>query len=388
MKQCVYILPLLMSSLYAGGQWVEEDDYYDDVVYEAYEDDSIGYGNSYLAQNNATPQKDAQNTKRSSLFSHREPLEAKRVNFFVSYLFWKTLEDNLEYVIKGEEVPSSQVAPFVPADANGDFKFGTMGWSSGVRAGLGYTFNHDLWDVFGIYTYYSTDGTHETKRPKKAGLNLETTFRDNSGIFAPNGKAHSHASLVYMEGDLLLGRRFLISDDILLKLLMGMLGTNFDQHWRIRYSGTVNGVKSTNHIQNNWEYSAGGARLGVNLDWYMGWGLSLIGQFSGALTLGYYDFFYKAFNKTTNPNPTGVAHFKETRIVPTAQAMLGLEWGKFYNSWGFYFSAGYEVNSWFGLHLLPVTPYSPGGFDTERFPFHRDGNVSFHGLNLTAGFSF
>lgn len=55
MKQCVYILPFLMSSLYAGGQWVEEDDYYDDVVYEAYEDDSIGYSNSYLAQNSANP---------------------------------------------------------------------------------------------------------------------------------------------------------------------------------------------------------------------------------------------------------------------------------------------------------------------------------------------
>ena len=320
------------------------------------------------------------------------PKCSRGLYFFGEYLYWKADQDNLEYCTVDLTPDSSSDAastpPFLPGDANGQFHCASLKWTPGVRGGLGIPLAHDNWELLGIYTYHYSDGRQEVDKPSASNLFLNGNFRENLG--AVPQRASSNINLKFQQGDVLLSRKFDPSGNIFLKMTMGLAGAWFEQFWTVKYSApTTEFAHNTSKVHNNWQYYGGGGRLGLDLDWNMGRGISFYGRFSGAVLLGRYKFHYYAHNPNTSALPTGYANFDELRYVPNTQVGLGFKW------FGCIFGAnmdiqlGYELNSWWNVHMLPVTPWIPAGQpNSEKFTFHRNGNVCFQGFTGRVGFNF
>lgn len=312
--------------------------------------------------------------------------------FFGEYLYWKADQDNLEFCTVDRH-PDSSVDPnsvpqFLPDDANGKFHFASLNWTPGVRGGLGIPLQRDNWQLLGIYTYHYSDGRQQAKKPNNPDLFLNGNFREN--VQADPLVALSEINLKFQQGDVLLAKCFNPCEALFMKLTMGLTGAWFEQYWTVEYQApTAQYPINTNKIKNDWKYYGGGGRLGLDLDWNMGKGISFFGRFSGAVVMGRYKFHYFAHNPNFSTFPTGDANFDEIRYVPNTQVALGFKW------FGCIFGAntdiqlGYELNSWWNVHMLPVTPWVPSGAaDSEKYTFHRNGNVSFQGFTGRIGFKF
>ncbi len=312
---------------------------------------------------------------------------------FGEFLYWKADQDNLEFCTVDKHpdsnTESSSTPPNLPDDANGKFHFASLDWKPGYRIGVGCPLKCGQWQLLGTYTYYTSEGYQKAEKPSDPNLFLNGNFREN--VETEPLLATSDITLKFQQGDVLLAKRFDPTRNIFLKVFMGVTGAYFEQNWTIKYTApTAQFPINTNKIQNDWKYYGGGGRLGLDLDWNLGKGVSFYGRFSGAVILGRYKFHNFAHNPNFSTLPTGDSHFNETRYVPNTQAGLGFKW------FGCVFGAhtdiqiGYELNSWWNIHMLPVTPWIPSGNvgDTEKYTFHRNGNINFQGFTAKIGFLF
>ena len=329
--------------------------------------------------------KTAQIKVREGIFLYREPMAYTGFSCYVDYLLWKPVEDNLEFAIRDNQrdsaTDSSATPTLLASDANGTYQFANLDIDSGFRLSGAYTFPYDKFECRGEYTYFSSSGTQHAYKPNDPNLYLKGTFRENVG--GPVGIASSHINLTLNELELRIGKRLHPSKQILATFFMGVSGAWFAQDWNIHYTG-VSG--SINQISNDWSFSGAGPRLGVNLEWHVGQGISLFGLFSGSVIVGEYDFRYSAQDPTYSAYPTGVAKYDEGRAIPNVHLITGLAYGQFYQWWGFEAMLGYEANSWFGIFRLPVSATQTASGET--YNFYRDGNLTLQGLTGRIRFAF
>ena len=293
--------------------------------------------------------------KPPAIYDYRMPIEETAVLVGAEFLYWTVEESSLNYAVDG-------------TGGKGITKHGDFDWNPGVRAHLGYRFRRDFWEVVGQYTYFHTNGSDSTGAPLTTAfpsLNIGTVSRATSGL-----------SFDYQGVDLYLARRFLVSKALILKLMMGATGAFFDQDWTVKYFGT-----EVTKIRNDWRYSAGGIRFGLDSDWYLGRGFSFVGLGSLAGLVGNYK------NDTFIGKPSMV--FQNTRLSDTrgvfhVQMRLGPSYGKRFERCAFQIFATYELNVWANLQeMLQAT----GTTSTFRI-IQQQSNVGLHGLTAGIHFSF
>lgn len=329
----------------------------------------------------------------------------------IEFLWWKAYEGALDYAVKGQK--GANPGNDQSIGATGSLKSATFAWAPGYRLYLGYRFPPDFWELEACYTYYHSSHDNKTSfpsgyppntvgppttQPEKATVG---TFLQNTA--APVRSAKSSLSLNYNLGDLLLGRRFLATDALLLRLLVGATGAWIDQHFHYKYlpgsfiDSEVNlGQGSTVKGKEDWNFSGGGMRIGLDTDWFIGKGFSLLAEGSLALIFGSYSKI--SYNKTNNHVPTDIPtnnpfpqvttdlKMHDYRFVPHIQLKFMPAWGKQFGKFGLLVYAGYELNLFANLQeVYRSLLYSPQSINSRPSTFTY-GMLGIQGL--TAGLKF
>jgi hypothetical protein len=305
------------------------------------------------------------------------------------FLYWLVNEGSLDYAIgmEGKAWSDSQNTYAV-----GDFKNASFDWSPGLRISGGYFKAPHFWDVIAQFTYLPSFGENKAHAPHETDEFLNGTWiqpdAQTSSAALPLKHAHSRIKLDYYAFDFLFSRRFHTNEHLRINLVGGLTSALFDQDWKVFYKDIENQHAK---IKNSWRFEGLGLRMGLKIDWYMGWNIYLTGTASSALLSGWYK--NKAYEKTNalvpdtdNSRPLHNTEYHDNRLVFNGQMMLGPSWQKAFVKNRVEVVAGYEFNIWTNMHQIYRSSASAATAAKETYI--NDSNVSLQGLTLRASVDF
>lgn len=226
--------------------------------------------------------------------------EVDGTNWFLTFdlLYWRARVGGTEYAYTDQDRAAT-------LPIKGRKKHMEFSWDWGIRAGLGYKFEHDGWDFHGEYTWWDTSGSDSVR----AGLNSSIIpTRGSSSItgaspFIYCTSAKALYDLEYQAVNLELGRDYYVSSTVSLRSHWGVKTAWIDQEERVRYTGgdpsqnanlTFLGLQgNTVHVKDYCDYWGIGPRTGIDTRWYMGNQLSIFGNVAGSLLWGHFDINHK-----------------------------------------------------------------------------------------------
>jgi len=303
------------------------------------------------------------------------------VNLFITadFIYWGAKEDQLEFCqtvaatfVTGTPVTNLDQGSVIRPDLN---------WNPGFKAGLGYDFCHDGWDVYAEYTWYhvnnfrtSVDITDTSLVIADAywGVNLDftTPFYQTS-----SSRWNLHFNVI----DANLGRNFYVSPRLAFRPSLGLKGTWQKQNYRVEFAtAAVDDIDAADNVMNNkMNYWGVGIRGGLNSSWHFTREFSLIGDL--ALT-----GLWETFNVTRVDRSalTGINNVNEkdnfSTLKPVIEWMIGLRWEMWIccDAYHLAFDAAYEQQFWLSQNQLQT------GF------FSSNGDLVFQGLTAKARFDF
>ncbi|MGE0197936.1 MAG: Lpg1974 family pore-forming outer membrane protein [Simkaniaceae bacterium] len=317
------------------------------------------------------------------LEGYRPPTDAMGGYIYGEWLFWRVLEGETDYAVKGGPItlPPNQVA----MNAIGNLEVAEYDWSSGFRLGAGWRFTPYRWELEGNYTYYSADGSNAASRPALQSLNSTTPESTSTGL----ARARSHIDLSYQMGNLLLAKKFLLDKYLIMRYLFGVTGGWLEQDWKIHYFGIVPPTTGRNNITHiSWSFWNIGLRTGLEGEWYLGKGFGLASTFTAALLYGQYKNHFRdeVFSLSEPPFNVQNLHSSEKRLVPHFQISFGPKYGKMFDAWGFSLYALYELNIFQNLHY--VYRHQGGNLGDGRTNLHTNSLTGLHGLTAGAEVNF
>lgn len=299
------------------------------------------------------------------------------------FLYWVVNEGAIDYALRMNH-PSwtSSYGNY----AVGEYRNAQFDWSPGVRAALGYFHAPKYWDVFAQYTYLFAQGTRASHPPEELAQYLNGTWAQPDMFSVdpsvPLAKAKSHIAMHYNVLDLLTSRRFFTNEHLRFNLFGGISSAFIYQNWNTYYTD-LNDVREK--IRNTWQFEGLGLRLGVKLDWFLGWDFYLTGLASTGLLSGWYrnsmlqrtEALIAGVNNTV---PVRNANFHDTRLTYTVQFMSGLSWQRCFEAFRFEALAGYEFTIWTNLHQIYRSSFSAPTSTKETYINSSD--VSLQGMTL------
>jgi len=293
-----------------------------------------------------------------------EECEAERLDLFrknqwviftnVDFLLWNVNESALDFAIKMQEPSWSSSETY----ASGKYKNATFGWDPGVRVAVGYFNAPHYWDVVGQYIFLHANGENTIHAPHAADEFLNGTWIgpdfNTTNTASPLKKAHSQIDLYYNVADLYCSRRFHLNPHFRLSLFGGATAAFIHQIWHVRYTDIEQDLSK---IKNKWSFNGAGPRVGILLDWFITHNFYFTGLISNAILSGVYT--NHSFQNTNaivpeadNTLPFRNTHFKDVRLVYTAQFSLGPSWQKVCRKVRTSVFIGYEFTVWNNLHEI------------------------------------
>ena len=201
------------------------------------------------------------------------------------------------------------------------------GWDWGLNVQAGYNMNHDMWDVRVGYNYFSQSSSHS----QAAGLNdTIIPLRADSAIV--NGTANSFTSCARATSqysvslnlvDLQIGRAFFVSEMLSFRPMLGLASKWIDQEQKSQYTGGTQVGLNTVHVKDSNDFWGIGPEIGMYTKWYIGEGFHFFGDTNASLLYGTFDVKHREYlsgSSTQTLKISGDTH----KIVPTAQAIIGL----------------------------------------------------------------
>jgi hypothetical protein len=289
--------------------------------------------------------------------------------FFITgdFLWWKLYEGGDEYAIERRTPSKSAI--------NGKVETLNFKWEPGFKVGAGYDMEHDGWDIFFNFTYYTTRADTTKHTGEKDDL---ITILGLSDTLASEAKARWHVH--FYDLDATIGRNFFVSKSLALHPSVGITSAWISQKSHVDYTLPSSHLiaKSRN------DFWGIGPRLGLNTRFYLGKNFSVYGDAAAALLWG--DFTIKetefeavpfiAFDSTKGKD----LH----RIAPTLGFCLGLayETNFYQDRYHILIKLGYETQYWWRQNQLPH-PYV-FSFSYDRY----SEDLSLLGLTLDVRFDF
>ena len=276
---------------------------------------------------------------------------------YIDVLCWQSKADGLAYTAVDEVLANG------PVYSNDTVLEPKFQWNCGVKAGAGYHFNYDGWDLLGEYTYFKNKGKGQKNTELPAGLNFldsETnsvtaqTFYDFSqGIdyagYAAN--ARSDVTVTLNDAHLELGRNFYLSKRLKARANFGVQASWISlKQWTDFTGGVIaytvpledtdNNVISLRGIDylipgsklsynKSSKTSAVGPRAGVNTSWSLTRGFSIYGDFYQSLLFGYIKKDRTA-TYTFYPDNLLYQKYNNHRLIPVTMFELGLSYDKYF----------------------------------------------------------
>jgi hypothetical protein len=312
-----------------------------------------------------------------------------------SYLLWKPYMENMWYGNKDtfKQIDANHVSDRIKIK-NPEFD-----WSSGVRVTIGrYLPNHDLWDIGFTTTYYYTDTNDKVRADTLDNVGFNPSFFTSHA--EPTDKGRFNWRLNYWTLDLLIGRLFNMTSNIVFHPYFGVRGSLQYQHARERTSllqNAPNGFTLTNQkssIDN--DFWGVGPRVGTSFIYYFKNHFSFLANISAALLVGGQKLKNNSFFNQLVDN-TGI--FTETDIDTKSddslnvirsnvEASLGIGWERWLsnNTVRIAPSINFEGSLWFAMNqLYNINPQIDSGTNIEQ---RRHGNLGLMGLSFNLQVDF
>lgn len=305
------------------------------------------------------------------------------------YLCWNASEGALDYALHMNHPAWSTIKDTY---AIGDYRNAEFDWSSGLRFAFGFFRAPHYWDIFLQYTYVPCFGSNESHAPDSADRFLNGTWIhpdvDTTSASIPLKKANTRIQLDYHLLELLMSRRFYTNPHFRLNLYGGVASAFLYQDWDVFYTDLAD---QQSKISNDWSFEGLGLRLGVKLDWYLGWDLYLTGLASSGILAGWYENTAKqstdAFIPTTDKEiPFRDTKFEDTRLTYTTQFMSGISWQKVLEPVRLECLVGYEFNIWTNLHQVYRSGFA--GATAGKDTYINDSNLSLQGATVRFNIDF
>jgi len=311
-------------------------------------------------------------------------------------LYWQTKVGGSAYAISNQKEINSPVIQV------GTVREPSFKWDFGVKAGIGYDFNHDGWDIYGEFTYLNNTANSSSSVSSPAGLmpinaplwltasSQQNILNNNYAEFATN--ASSNLDMKFYDLNLELGRDFFVSKELAFRPHFGLKSTwiTLDQNSKFTGGSTaytitdtagnavnINGLNlSTLYSDTDSKVYGLGPRAGVNSRWFLGEGFSFYGDASSALLFGYLNNKYES-NYSTYPDNTVKVKYKFHALIPTTNFGLGLAYDKYTmnNTQHIHISLGYENQIFWDSSYLAGATASPY-------------NIGFYGVDLKVRWDF
>lgn len=256
-------------------------------------------------------------------FFHLSAVELRKAGFFTdaSVLYWQAEEGGLTYAVKS---PSSvRLAPDAKAE-NPHF-----GWDFGFKAGIGYRFAHDRWEMELHYTSLQTH-TDAEKKAKDGDVFFPIWQKPVSQVsnFADEVKMHWRLHLGLL--DLNLSKPFYATPTLLLTPQLGIRAGWIRQKFNIEYRGGNFAPGEDELIRMKNKYWGLGPKMGLLGDWVMGRGFALFAQ--GAFSLLYGEFYLHQDEDTlgTKEKLLGI-HSIFRAFAPIIEGTAGIRWQRVFS---------------------------------------------------------
>lgn len=283
--------------------------------------------------------------------------------FFVTadFLWWKLYEGGTDLFFRQKENANHRAL-------HGRIKRYDFDWEPGFKAGLGYLFDQDDWDLFADITGYSTHAHTHNK------ANFPVFFSLPGVTSSPALKVDACWHVNYYNAHLVLGRNFFVSKYLSLHPMFGLALAWIDQHQkidRVGKEGEFIVLKSRNR------FAGLGPHFGFVTHYFFNRHYSLYGNISGGLLWG--DFHVREKEGEVNPhlcwyNERSSLH----RMVPNVGFSLGAAWETVFakNHAHAMIKAGYENQYWWRQNQLPL-------FDSASLDFERKAeDLELQGLTV------
>lgn len=260
--------------------------------------------------------------------------------WFITFdlLFWRSKVGGTEYAYTDQD-------PVAQLPVKGSKKHIEFDWDWGIRAGLGYNFDYDGWDMRGQYTWWDSNGSDSTRSgisnivvPLRGSAFLTdiptTGVNESPFLFCTSAK--SMFDVDYQAIDLELGRDYYMSSTLSFRPFWGLKSAWMDLEQKTRYTGggalsggqgvSILGILgNTVHVKEKSDFWGIGPRTGVDTRWYVGQGFSVFGNVAGSLLWGFFDVDHREKYSAVEASRIHL-HANRHAFSPTMQFQLGLRY--------------------------------------------------------------
>lgn len=318
----------------------------------------------------------------ASLFGDITPSAGPRVingyGVFLTgdYLYWTANEDNLEFAVSGANINNaSTLSVDVLPTKTGKTYEPHFRFHSGFKAGIGFDFGHDKWDMYINYTWFNSHSNSKSA--------IRNGFEPLVNL-VPVGSATPYALLnaatmkwklnYFNVFDVELGRNMYISKFLSLRPFFGVKGTWQKQTYKLNYQFTD--VPTINSENKN-SFWGVGLLAGVNTTWHLAGTWSLFADLALSSLWGVFHV------KREDENPfTETSYYNSKKsfhsIKPVIELGAGIRKEQWFNKDRFHLAvqAGWEQQVWF----------SQNQFDFYTAP--REGDLTLQGFTGKVRFDF
>lgn len=257
-------------------------------------------------------------------------------------------------------------------------------WDPGFRVGAGWNTTYDFWDLFLNYTWYRNH-SKQTKTSANGFIPLWPVSASATGEF---DTVSANSRFVMNMGDMELGRMLYLTKSVAIRPHWGVRGGTLHQKFGSSFGGIVlGGANSERSFSGRNNYWGVGPRTGVNGEFHLNQGFSILGKVAGTLLYG-----KTKARSTTRDLAIGATAFTIERqytdnfyqLVPNLQLSLGFQWQTCFwcEKMFFKMSAAWETNYWWNQFNLPF------GVAGTVAPFPTVGNQPLTMEGLTVNFEW
>ena len=309
-------------------------------------------------------------------------------NFYAeaALLLMQPKEEGLEYAIENSSSTNTGIFPLHDGDIDG---YSTSNhhwdWNLGFRAGIGFTINHDAWNIDLKWTYLRLkDDTSDSIRGTGAliPLWLPPNVTVNQGVSASmrwSGDLNAF--------DLRLGKAFHVSRYLIMNPYFGIRAGWIDQRFTMRHFGNFlygNYTTTDPEMDAENDFWGVGTRIGFDSEWLLNGGWKLFANAAAAILYGKFDVKQQLALVSTQID----LHHEFYTHVPTLDLEIGIAWGIPFAEDKYYFdlALAYEFHEWFDQNRMRRFLDSSGAIASNMAV--PNGDLSFSGLSFKVGIDF
>lgn len=361
--------------------------------------------------------------------------------FMVSldYLIMRANQPSLAYAFEKKNIIKAVSSS--ANDAQGTLSQGRMirpdrTWRPGFKLNLGWNTPYDMWDLQSGWMYYYnksvTNASTDDMSLTSALVNTDEGFipywaqplerAAAGGLIASEIATYTQLQGTWLMNynmiNLELGRSLYLTKALALRTHVGLQNGWIHQKSDITYArsftyapGNANQpVDQLAKLKN--KFWGIGLRTGVDGEWQLGYGFSMVGKLAASLLTGRTNSRFSQYSSIANNSlePLGTALYTEVyrdtdkirHLSPGLQGVLGLNWGTCLgNCDDMYFgiNINWESQYWWNQfhYLMPefIHDIASGGNNPTyreghymRYPFDNDGALNLEGVTIEARFDF